>query len=151
LLIATLGAKIVLGLRELATLDSTAEYVSLVSALLVREGFSVTFDSPSEGFVWPVDANDGRCRLRLVPLAADGSTLEQVRLHVAYDARFFVVFRGRVYQDQPVFWTALFNVAPTVLNALGLSASRIPPLAVNANGECKIENLSWTVAASDDD
>jgi hypothetical protein len=143
LIIATLGLKIILGSRNLDTLDTAVESSSRISALLAKEGFAVTVDRPSEGFSWPIEASNGGCRLRFAPLAADGSTLNQVRSHVARGEGFFVVFDGRLYRDQPVFWTALFNIAPTLRNALGLKNKQMTPLALDASGDCKVESLPW--------
>ena len=89
-------------------------------------------------------ANTASCRLRIIRLAFDGSDRDLVQ-HLASGAdRLFIVFRGRVYTQQPVLLTLISTLWSMCLRKLGLIEHIPPVIAVAANSFCDAERLPWS-------
>jgi hypothetical protein len=90
-----------------------------------------------------IRANTASCRLQITNLRPDGSDRDLIR-HLAMGTdRLFVVFRGRVYTEQPILWTVLDDLWSKRLRELGLIKRITPVLAVAANSSCNVERLPW--------
>jgi hypothetical protein len=94
---------------------------------------------------WPiVQATMASCRVQITRLAANGSDQARVRNSFDSDGRHsFVVFRGGVYPQQPVFWTSLDSLLSRHLQELGFVRDPAPVLAVAADSSCNAERLPW--------
>jgi len=91
-----------------------------------------------------IEANTASCRLRIVRIAVDGSDRDFIR-HLASGAdRLLVVFRGRVYTQQPVLFTLISTLWFKFLRKLGLIEHIPPVIAVAANSSCGAERLPWS-------
>ena len=90
-----------------------------------------------------IQAKTASCRLQIARLAPDGSDRDLFRHFATGTDRAFVVFRGKVYVQQPIFWTVLDNLWSKNLRELGLSARVTPVIAVAANSSCDAERLPW--------
>jgi hypothetical protein len=83
------------------------------------------------------------CTLQIVRLTPNGSDRDLFR-HLAVGAdRAFVVFRGKVYAQQPIWWTVLDDVWSRHLRELGMSNRVTAVIAIAANSSCKAERLPW--------
>jgi hypothetical protein len=83
------------------------------------------------------------CTLQIVRLASNGSDRDLFR-HLAVGAdRAFVVFRGKVYKQQPIWWTVLNEIWYRHLRELGLSNRVTTVIAIAANSSCEAERLPW--------
>ena len=90
-----------------------------------------------------IKATTAECRLQIATLSPDGSNRDLVR-HLAMGTdRSFVVFRGAVYTQQPVFWTVLNYFWSRFLRELGLIRHITPVIAVATNSSCDAERLPW--------
>jgi len=57
--------------------------------------------------------------------------------------RIFVIFRGKVYLEQPTWLTVLDSLRARLERGLGISAAASPVLAVIADPTCDAERLPW--------
>jgi hypothetical protein len=90
-----------------------------------------------------IRAETASCRLQIVQLAANGSDRDLFRRLAAGADRAFVVFRGTVYEQQPVFWTVLDDFRVRHLRELGLATHATLVIAVAANSSCDTEQIPW--------
>jgi hypothetical protein len=100
-----------------------------------------------------IRANKASCRLQTAKLTPGGAGGELVRSLDTGADRFFVVFRGRVYAQQPVLWTVLDYSWSRFLRELGMIKHITPIIAVTANSACDTERIPWDelTAASKND
>ena len=66
-----------------------------------------------------------------------------VRRYANAEDQVFVVFRGRVYSDQPTFRTVLDTLWSRFLRELGFRVWPSPVLAVIARMSCEADRLPW--------
>ena len=112
-----------------------------VLEFLKRNHFSVLITEPNG--VPIIEAKSGSCTLQVVRLEPDGSNGNLIR-HLLTDAdQLFVVFRGRVYAQQPIFLTVIGSFWSKVLRGAGLIRHIPPVIAVGANSSCDTERLPW--------
>ena len=110
---------------------------------LKRNHFEV---SPIEQMVSDVSmirAQTASCRLQIVQLAANGSDRDLFTSLAAGADRAFVVFRGKVYGQQPILWTVLDDFWVRHLRELGVTTHSSPVIAVAANSSCDAEQIPW--------
>jgi hypothetical protein len=108
-----------------------------------RNHFNVVVTAQLGTDVPIIQANTNSCRLQIAKLAPDGSDQGLIRdLFVSTD-RLFFVFRGRVYTQQPIFWTQVDYLWSERLRELGLIKQITPVIAVATNTSCKAEQLPW--------
>jgi hypothetical protein len=110
---------------------------------LKRNHFEV---SPIEQIVNDVSmirAQTASCSLKIVQLAPNGSNRDLFRSLAAEADRAFVVFRGKVYAQQPVLWTVLDDFWVRHLRELGVTMHSTPVIAVAVNSSCDAERIPW--------
>jgi hypothetical protein len=110
---------------------------------LKRNHFEV---SPAEQIVNDVSmirAQTASCSLKIVQLAPNGSNRDLFRSLAAGADRAFVVFRGKVYVQQPIFWTVLDDFWVRHLRELGVATHNTPVIGVAANSSCDAERIPW--------
>lgn len=91
-----------------------------------------------------IRATNASCRLEIASLASNGSDQDRFRnFFVTGTKRSFIVFRGRVYRQQPTFLTALDHLWSRHLRELGLVRYPAAILAVAENSSCDAERLPW--------
>ncbi len=90
-----------------------------------------------------IRATRASCQLHIARLIPDGSNRDLIRHLAAGTDRSFVVFRGAVYAQQPVFWTVLDYFLSRFLRALGLIEHVRPVISVAVNSSCNAEGLPW--------
>jgi|SRR6185295_4759110 hypothetical protein len=94
-----------------------------------------------------IRATTASCQLQIARLTPDGSNRDLIRHLAAGTDRSFVVFRGTVYDQQPVFWTVLSYFWSRFLRELGLIEHITPVISVAVNASCNAERLPWERAA----
>jgi hypothetical protein len=88
-------------------------------------------------------ATSHSCTLKLARLAPNGSDRDLFR-HISLGAaRTFVVFRGQVYAQQPIWWTLLDDIWSRHLREIGFSRRVAPVFAIAASSSCEAEQLPW--------
>jgi hypothetical protein len=133
----TLGLKLVV--RPDRSVASEADVQQKVAEFFRRQHFTV---DRSEG-QYMLRANAGPCRIlvaRSDPIAWDSAA---IRRKATDGDRFFVVFRGRTYEDQPTWLTVPYFLWSRLERELGMRAEAAPLLSVIATAGCGAERLPW--------
>jgi hypothetical protein len=109
---------------------------------LTNHKFNVVEHTLVEG-VPIVRATRGDCSMIVAKAFPDGSTRDIVR-HVATTMdQHFVVFRGKIYDEQPTWLTVTQDSWTKVLRKVGIPQSEAPPIIVVATGSCDAVRLPW--------
>lgn len=122
--------------QEAGTYKSIAEF-------LVRQHFNVTVDEKLEVGGVSIRATAGPCRLLIASAAANGSDRDRIWGSATPTDTVFVVYRGRVYAEQPVWATVADFIRFKILRELGLRPRLMPVLVVIATRGCGAEQLAW--------
>ena len=110
---------------------------------LQRNHFDVVVTDTMINYQPVIQASSDTCRLQVARLTPDGSNRDLIR-HITGGAdRSFVVFRGQVHAEQPVFRTVVTSLAFRALRELGWTGHIAPVIAVAANSSCEAERLPW--------
>ena len=89
-------------------------------------------------------ATTASCSLQVAYLEPDGSNQDRFRKTFATGKNhLFVVFRGRVYSQQPIFWTVVNYLWSRRLRELGFIRHITPVIAVAETSSCDAEHLPW--------
>jgi hypothetical protein len=114
-----------------------------VAEFLGRQHFAVALsDQLGDGQVM-IRAGAGACRLLVASSDPIAWNSDAIRRNATVADRTFVVFRGRVYEDQPTWLTVPYFLWARLQRELGLRAHTPPLLAVIATSNCDAEYLPW--------
>ena len=114
-----------------------------VAEFLVRQHFEVSMSERFEEGKPAVAASSGSCRMLVAKSPALGWDRDLIRRYAEAEDRIFVVFRGRIYADQPTFLTVFDALSSRLRRELGFGVSPHPVLAVVARMNCDAEQLPW--------
>jgi hypothetical protein len=114
-----------------------------VAEFLARQHFSISMLEHAEDGKPTVTANSGSCRILVMKSPALGWDRDLVRRYANVEDQVFVVFRGRIYSDQPTFRTVLDTLWSRFVRELGFSAWPSPVFAVVARRGCEADRLPW--------
>ncbi|WP_454616691.1 hypothetical protein [Bradyrhizobium cenepequi] len=114
----------------------------LVEFLEARH-FNVVVTDQFVNYTPIIRASAASCQLQVARLTPDGSNANLIRHLTAGAERSFVVFRGAVYTQQPVFWTVLDYLWYRFLRELGLVRHISPVISVAESSSCNAERLPW--------
>jgi hypothetical protein len=114
----------------------------LVEFLEARQ-FSVVVTDQLVNDTPMIRATAASCQLHVARLTPDGSNANLIRHLSAGAERSFVVFRGAVYPQQPVFRTVLDYLWSRFLRELGLVRHISPVISVAESSSCDAERLPW--------
>jgi len=90
-----------------------------------------------------LQATAGSCRMVVAKSPPIGSDRDVIRRLATGTDRVFVVYRGKVYADQPTWLTVSDFLWARLQRELGLNAQAAPVLAVIAAPNCGAEQLFW--------
>jgi hypothetical protein len=90
-----------------------------------------------------IRANTGSCRILVVRSPAIGWDRDVIRRHASPDDEVFVVYRGKIYQEQPTLQTALDFLWTRLWRELGIYAYNYPIIAVIASKGCDARMMPW--------
>jgi hypothetical protein len=140
-LLLTLGSKLIV--RPDKSAPSATDVQQTVADFLVRQHFTVVLTNrPGEGQPM-LRASAGACRVLVAnanPMAWDRDVIGR---NATSADRSFVVFRGKVYSEQPTWLTVPDFLWSRFWRELGLRAHAAPLLAVIATTSCNAERLPW--------
>ena len=142
LLPLTLGWKLAVGpgsSNELKEKDAQVE----VAEFLVRQHFSVAVSDKIEEGQPVIRATSGVCRILVAKSPAMGWDRDLMRRNTTAADRVFVVFRGKVYAEQPTWLTVLDSLRARFWRELGLKSQPALVFAVIATTSCEAERLPW--------
>ena len=114
-----------------------------VAEFLVGQHFSVSISERVKQGTPAIAASSGSCRILVAKSPALGWDHDLIRRYADAEDRIFVVFRGRIYSDQPTFLTVFDALSSRFRRELGFRASPNPVLAVVARANCDAERLPW--------
>jgi hypothetical protein len=120
-----------------------------IAAFLSRHGFRITEQIVITGLP-VVAAAAGACRLKIVEVSPDGWTRDIVRYHIAPSERQFVLFRGRIYTEQPTWLTISYYWWTRSLRQIGLGILDVPVFVVSSTASCDAERLPWNELSRQD-
>jgi hypothetical protein len=114
-----------------------------LAEFLIRQHFSVAMMERAEEGKPAITANSGSCRMIVMRSPALGWDRDLVRRYADAGDQVFVVFRGRIYSDQPTFQTAVDALWSRFQRELGFTAWPSPVLGVVARTSCGADRLPW--------
>jgi len=114
-----------------------------LAEFLVRQHFSVSMMERAEEGKPAITASSGSCRMIVMRSPALGWDRDLVRRYADAEDQVFVVFRGRIYSEQPTFQTAVDALWSRFQRELGFTASPSPVFAVVARTGCEADRLPW--------
>jgi predicted small integral membrane protein len=142
LLPVTLGWK--LAVRPGDTRELMEKQAQLkVAEFLVRQRFTVAVADKIEEGRLAIRATFGTCRMLISKSPAMGWDRDMLRHQTTPGDRVFVVFRGKVYAEQPTWLTVSDSLWSRFRRELGLKTDASPVLAVIATSNCDAERLPW--------
>jgi hypothetical protein len=115
-----------------------------VGAFLARNHFRVA--GPRE-FVFGmqlIEASTGLCGMRVAISASRGWHRDLIRNMASSADRTFVVFRGSIYPEQPMWRTVPDFLWSRLVAGLGFSVHPSPVVTVMAGPNCEAESLPWS-------
>ena len=139
LLPLTLAWKVAVGPDDASDLE-----LEIVKFLRNRQ-FDVTSTSEMMNYMPVIHASSGSCRMLVAKIVPDGSSRDLIGDLATANDRVFIVFRGRIYAQQPILFTVLHYLWSRFLRELGLVRHITPVLAVVATTCCDAEQLQWDV------
>ncbi len=110
---------------------------------LERNHFSVVVTDEMVNYMPIMQATTASCHLQIARLTPDGSNRDLVRHIAAGTDHSFIVFRGAIYPQQPVFLTVINYLWSRFLRELGLISHIAPVISVAVNSSCNAERLPW--------
>jgi hypothetical protein len=144
LILLTIGWKIAIPSDDASDLDGD------LIAFFKRNNFSVTLADrivdPDIGAtdVPIIQANMDSCTVLVAALIFDGSNRQLIERRLASADRRFVVFRGKIYTEQPIFLTVTNYLWSRFLTELRLGRRQSPALAIGSDASCNADLLPWT-------
>jgi hypothetical protein len=138
----TVGSKLIV--RPDKSGPSATDIQQRVTDFLIQQHFTVTLTNQTGEGQPMLRASGGACRMLVAnsnPMAWDRDVIG----HNSADAdRSFVVFRGRVYAEQPTWLTVPAFLWSRLQRELGLRVHAASLLAVIATASCNAERLPWS-------
>jgi hypothetical protein len=137
----TLGLKLVV--RPDQSVASEIDVQQKVAEFFRRQHFTVALSDRTGDGQYMLRADAGPCRILVAksdPIAWDSAA---IRRNATDGDRFFVVFRGRTYDDQPTWLTVPYFLWSRLERELGMRAQAAPLLSVMATAGCGAERLPW--------
>ncbi len=122
--------------------DNPNEFTDRIVDFLAQRGFeSVTSEEVVDGLPL-VRATKGECRIAVVERSGNGWTRQLMRSHGNASDRNFIIFRGRIYDDEPTLLTAANDIYFRTLRRLGWGRAALV-LGVIASPACDVGRLAW--------
>jgi hypothetical protein len=138
----TLGWKLALQQGDSAELNPEDPYHSMAEFLL-RQHFAVSLAPKLEEGAPAIIAKAGACRVLVAAAHPEGSDRETLRGFATPEDTVFVVFRGKIYQEQPTWRTVLDSFWLKFTRQLGLKTQASLPFYIIAGKSCGAEQLPW--------
>jgi hypothetical protein len=145
LLAVTVSWKIVVQLANSDAAEQPSPYAKMAE-FLTRQHFNVAVAKNLEEGVPTIRADSGPCRLLVATTTPEGSGHDRLRSYVTQDDTIFVVYRGQVYAQQPVWETVLDWIWFKLRQELGSRPRSMPIFVVIARENCGAERLPWSEA-----
>src|SRR5262249_37510586 len=122
--------------------DSTKLGYNIVK-FLTDQHFDVTVTDEEMNGMPIVRADADGCRMLIARISAQGWERDMIPGRATSNDSVFVVFRGRVYANQPTWLTVVSHLWSRFLYELGLVPHVTPVIAVVASTSCNANRLPW--------
>jgi hypothetical protein len=119
-----------------------------VANFLVRQQFDVSMSKDIDEGQPMLRATTGLCRMLVAKSSATGADRDVIRKLATGSDDVFVIFDGRIYDQQPVFLTALDSLWARLRRELGFTVNGSLLLSVVASTSCQAERLPWREVGS---
>jgi hypothetical protein len=137
------GWKLVVQQDGLSALNEREDYLR-VAQFLIRQRFTVSVAEKLEAGEPKIQGTAGTsCRVLAAKSSADGSDRDRIRGYATAADTVFVVFRGKIYAEQPTWVTTFDNLWSKFQHELGFKAYPSPVFVVIATKGCGVERLPW--------
>jgi hypothetical protein len=145
LLVLSLGSKWAVSVYAPPVLNEQEEKAAEdeVVRFLVRNHFTVVGARNVTFGMQIVEATAGPCQLRVVLSASRGWHRDLIRSMTKPGERSFVVFRGKIYSEQPMLLTVFDFLWYKLLTKIGLEAHATPVMTVMEEPNCGADQLAW--------
>ena len=145
LLVLSLGSKWAVSFYAPPVLNEQEEKSAeeAVTRFLFRNQFTISAARNVTFGMQLVEATAGPCRLRAVLSASRGWHRDLIRNMTHPGERTFVVFRGKIYSEQPMLLTISDFLWYKLLTKLGIRAHATPVITVMAEPICEADRLPW--------
>jgi hypothetical protein len=140
-LLLTLGSKLIV--RPDKSTPSAADIQRRVADFLIQQSFTVALTNQTSDGQPVLRASAGVCQILVVNSDPMAWGRDVIRLNATVADQSFVVFRGRVYAEQPTWLTVPDFLWSRFQRELGLRAHAAPLLTVIATTSCNAERLPW--------
>jgi hypothetical protein len=121
-----------------------APFQTAIADFLVRQHFVVSVGPEQSAVGRPaVLATSGLCRMLIAQSPPEGWARDVTRLHATADDVVFVLYKGKVYQEQPNWLTAYDFLLSKFPRAFGLKEQSSGIFTVVASRSCGAERLPW--------
>jgi hypothetical protein len=114
-----------------------------VAQFLARQHFIVTTSNEIQEGQPDIRATAGVCRILIAQSPVMGSDRDMLGRLATADDRVFVVFHGKVYQEQPTWLTVPSSLWARFQRQLGFKVQTSAVLTVVATATCDAERLPW--------
>ena len=118
-----------------------------IVTFLIGQRFDVSVSENMQEGQPSIRATAGSCRILVAKSPSVGWDRDLIRQHATPEDRVFVVFRGKVYADQPTWLTVSDFLWARVRRELGLRGRSAPVWAIIALPSCEAERLPWIETA----
>jgi hypothetical protein len=123
--------------------DDVGRIQNQIIDFLVLRGFDVALGEEKVDQIPVIHATAGLCRMLVARPSAYGYDRDIIR-GLARSDQVFVVFRGTIYPEQPVWLTILDHLWSRILRETGVVGHLTPVIAVIAPTRCEAEKLPWS-------
>ncbi len=114
-----------------------------LAEFLVGQHFNVSMMEGAEQGKPAITASSGSCRMLVIRSPALGWDSDLVQSYAEAGDQVFVVYRGRIYANQPTLQTVVDALWSRFQRELGFTASPNPVFAVVARKGCEADRLPW--------
>ena len=132
-----------IGWKVAIPLDNPSHLKENLVDFLERNHFTVVVTDEAINNTPIIRATTASCELQVASLTSDGSNRDLIRDRAAGTDRSFVVFRGEIYPQQPIFRTTLNYFWFRFLRELGLVRHIPAVIDVAETSSCHAERLAW--------
>ena len=137
LLPLTLAWKLTVGL------DDTSELKNKIVEFLVQHQFDVAVTEEIVEGMPTIHATREACRMLISKTSPYGWRRHMISELATATDRIFIVFRGKVYTEQPTWLTLVTHLWSRFLREMGFVRNTTPVIAVVATAPCDAERVPW--------
>jgi hypothetical protein len=141
-LVSTLGFKLLLRPATSGENPTTAAQTKLAD-FLTRQHFRVSIVEHAAEGQPSIVAAAGVCRILAVRSTPMGSDRDLIRRQASPSDEVFILYRGKIYEEQPTWRTVPDFLWARILRELGVASADKPVYAIISPRNCNASVLPW--------